>query len=195
MPTSLESSTHSGDAARPLGGLDDLRPAFLGDATLAELLALDHAPARRRSAARARPRTSRARTARPACRARSAAFSAMLRDQAALAHRRARGDHDQVPRLKPAGHLVEVLEAGRRAGQRGLRDRQLVQLVELLVQQRVDRAEVLLAVVVGDLEHRLLGLLDELARRRRAGRARCPGSRRSRASSRRSSAFSRTICA
>ena len=30
----------------------------------------------------------------------------------------------------------------------------------------LDRAEVLLAVVAGDLEHRLLGLLDELARRR-----------------------------
>ena len=41
-----------------------------------------------------------------------------------------------------------------------------MQLVELLVEDLFDRAEVLLAVVAGDLEHRLLGLLDELARRR-----------------------------
>ena len=41
-----------------------------------------------------------------------------------------------------------------------------MQLVELLVQHVLDRAEVLLAIVARDLEHRLLGLLDELARRR-----------------------------
>ena len=45
-------------------------------------------------------------------------------------------------------------------------EREPVELVELLVQHLLDRAEVLLAVVAGDLEHRLLGLLDELARRR-----------------------------
>ncbi len=87
-----------------------------------------------------------------------------IADQRALAHRRAGGDDDQVPRLKAAGDLVEVLEAGGRAGQRGALDRQAVQLVELLVQHLFDRAEVLLAIVAGDLEHRLLGLLDELAR-------------------------------
>ncbi len=41
-----------------------------------------------------------------------------------------------------------------------------MELVELLVEHLLDRAEVLLAVVARDLEHRLLGLLDELARRR-----------------------------
>ena len=74
-------------------------------------------------------------------------------------------------------------------------DRQPVELVELLVQDLLDRAEVLLAVVARDLEHRLLGPLDELARRAPRGRARSPGFRRRLFSRRRSSAFSRTICA
>jgi hypothetical protein len=41
-----------------------------------------------------------------------------------------------------------------------------VQLVELLVEDLVDRAEVLLAVVVSDVEHRPLGALHEVARGR-----------------------------
>ena len=72
----------------------------------------------------------------------------------------------RLPRLEPAGLLVEVLEAGRRARQRRLEDREPVQLVGLLVQDVGDRPDLLLPVVVGDLEHRALGLLDELARRR-----------------------------
>ena len=40
---------------------------------------------------------------------------------------------------------------------------QLVPAVELLVEDLADLAEVLLAVVAGDLEHRLLGLLDDVA--------------------------------
>ena len=48
----------------------------------------------------------------------SAAFSAMLRDERRLAHRRTGGEDDQVARLEAAGDLVEVLEAGRRAGER-----------------------------------------------------------------------------
>ena len=76
-----------------------------------------------------------------------------VRDERRLAHRRARGEDDQVAGLEAAGDLVEVLEAGRRAGERGALDREPVELVELVVQDLVDRAEVLLAVVVGDLEH------------------------------------------
>ena len=41
-----------------------------------------------------------------------------VRDQRALAHRRAGGDDDQVAGLEAAGDLVEVLEARRRAGER-----------------------------------------------------------------------------
>ena len=93
-----------------------------------------------------------------------AAFSAMFGDEAALAHRRAGGDHDEVARLEPAGHAVEIGEAGRRAGQLLAGDGQLVQLVELVVEQRGDRAEVAAVVRVGDVEHDPLGLLDDLAR-------------------------------
>ena len=64
--------------------------------------------------------------------------------------------------------LVEVLEARRRAGQRRLCDRQAVELVGLLVEDLGDRAELLLAIVVRDLEHRALGALDQISRRRLA---------------------------
>ena len=84
----------------------------------------------------------------------------------ALAHRRAGGDDDQVARLKAAGDLVKVLEARGGARQRRALQRQPVQLVELLVQHLLDRPKVLLAIVAGDLEHRLLGQLHQLARRR-----------------------------
>ena len=39
-----------------------------------------------------------------------------VRDQRALAHRGPRGEHDQVRLLEAAGDVVEVAEAGRRAG-------------------------------------------------------------------------------
>ena len=91
-----------------------------------------------------------------------------VRDQRRLSHRRARGDDDQVARLKAARQLVEVLEARRRAGQRRLRRRQPVELVGLLVEDLGDRAELLLAIVVRHLEHRALGPLDQIARRRLA---------------------------
>ena len=164
MPTSLESSTHSGAAARRWRGLEDLRPALLGDAALAQLLALDprlggDEPLGQLGLGHLQ-REQRHRLA--------VLDGRVLGDvahQRALAHRRAGGDDDQVARLEAAGDLVQVLEARRRARQRGAFDRQPVQLVELLVQHLLDRAEVLLAVVAGDLQHRLLGLLDQLARR------------------------------
>src|SRR5437763_190711 len=80
-------------------------------------------------------------------------------DQGALAHGGPGGDDDQVARLKAAGHLVEVLEARRGPGQDGVLERQAVQLVDLVVKDVLNRAKVLLAIVTGDLEHRLLGLL------------------------------------
>ena len=147
-----------------LGGLEDLRPALLGHAPLAQLLALDprlrgdeplgqlglgHLQAEQRHGLAVL----------------DGGVLGDVADERALAHRGAGGDDDQVARLKAAGDLVEVLEPGRRPGQRGALDREAVQLVELLVEHLFDRAEVLLAVVAGDLEHRLLGLLDELARR------------------------------
>ncbi len=93
-----------------------------------------------------------------------------VRDQRRLAHRRARREDDQVARLEAAGDLVEVGEARRRARHRDALARELLPLADLVVEDLADLPEVLLAVVVRDLEHRLLGVLDELARRRRRGR-------------------------
>ena len=76
---------------------------------------------------------------------------------------------DKVAGLEPTGLLVEVLEAGRGARQRRLEHREPVELVGLLVQDVGDRPDLLLTVIVRDLEHRPLGLLDELARRRLTG--------------------------
>ena len=87
----------------------------------------------------------------------------------ALAHAGAGGEDDQVAGLEAAGDAVEVLEAGRGAGDRGAVRGELLELVQLGGEQVVDRAEVLAAVVVGDLEDRALGEVDELARRRLVG--------------------------
>ena len=86
--------------------------------------------------------------------------------QRRLPHRRPRGQDDQVARLEAAGDRVEVLEARRRAGDLLALARELLELVELDVEDVVDRAEVLAAVLVRDLEDRALGDVDELARRR-----------------------------
>jgi hypothetical protein len=74
------------------------------------------------------------------------------------------GQDHQVAGLEAAGLLVEVLEARRCAGERGLGHRQPVQLVGLLVQDVRDRADLLLAVVGGDLQHGALRLLHQLSR-------------------------------
>ena len=164
-PTSEESSTHSGAAARRCEALEDLRPALLGDAALAQLLALD-ARLRGDEALRELGLRHLEREQRDGLVVLDRGVLGDVADERALAHRRTRGDDDQVAGLEAAGDLVEVLEARRGSGQRGALEREPVQLVELLVQHLLDRAEVLLAVVARDLEHRLLGLLDELARRR-----------------------------
>jgi hypothetical protein len=53
-----------------------------------------------------------------------------------------------------------------RAGHRVALERELLQLVELGVQQLLDRAEVLARVLVRDLEDRALGHVDQVARER-----------------------------
>ena len=147
-----------------LRGLEDLRPALLGDAALAQLLPLDARLGGDEALCELGLRhLQREQGDRPPVLDRRVFGD--VADQRALAHRRAGRDDDQVAGLKAAGDLVEVLEPGRRAGQRGALLREAVQLVELVVQDVLDLAEVLLAVVARDLEHRLLGPLDELARR------------------------------
>ncbi len=175
QPARLRADLEHADVARvidpqrrrgeTLARAEDLRPALLGDASLAQLLALDAGlrgdKSLRQLGLRHLQREQGNRLA--------VVDRRVLRDVAderALAHRGPRRDDDQVARLKAAGDLVEVLEARRRAGQRGAFKGQAVELVELHVEHLPDPAEVLLAVVAGDLEHRLLGLLDELARRR-----------------------------
>ena len=74
-----------------------------------------------------------------------------------------RREDDQVAGLEAAGDRVEVGEAGRRAGERLALGRELLPLADLDVEDVPDLAEVLLAVVVGDLEDRALGALDEVA--------------------------------
>ncbi len=56
----------------------------------------------------------------------------------ALAHRGPGGDHDQVAGLEAAGELVEVGEAGRHAGEPHVLARELLELVDLLVEDRLD---------------------------------------------------------
>ena len=123
----------------------------------------------------------------------SATFSAMFVTSADLPIDGRAAMMIEVAGLEAAGDLVEVREARRRAGERLALGRELLPLVDLVVQDVADLAEVLLAVVVGDLEHRALGPLDELARLRLVAVDARPGSRRSPSSSRRRSACSLTI--
>ena len=83
-------------------------------------------------------------------------------DEARLAHRRAGREDDQVAGLKAAGDLVELLEAGRRAGHLRLAAGELVELVELDVEDLLERAEVPGLLGAGDVEQQHLGLLDEV---------------------------------
>ena len=83
--------------------------------------------------------------------------------EGALSHRGPRGEHDQVAALEAARDVVEVAEARRRADQRDALARDLLELVELVVEDRLDRAHLAGVLVVGDLVHRLLGLLDQVA--------------------------------
>jgi hypothetical protein len=87
-----------------------------------------------------------------------------VRDQRRLPHARSCRDDDHVAGLEAAGDRVEVAEAGGRAGHGAALGGELLPLRDLRVEDVADLDEVLLAVVVGDLEHHALGTLDELAR-------------------------------
>ena len=84
-----------------------------------------------------------------------------------LAHRRAAGDDHQVPGAQAAGQPVEIGEAGRQAAQLVRVVVPLVDLVDDRRQQRAhrNRAVALAEAAFGDLEHPLLGLVHQLARR------------------------------
>ena len=96
----------------------------------------------------------------------TAAFSAMLQTSALLPIAGRAAMMIRLPGWKPPVISSRSLKPEGVPVSEVPSQREPVQLVELLVQHLLDRAEVLVAVVAGDLEHRLLGLLDELARRR-----------------------------
>ena len=84
-----------------------------------------------------------------------------VQHQAGLPHRRARGDDDQVRRLQARGHLVEIGEAGRDAGDQLLARVQLLDRVEAGLRQVAQRDEAVAHLVVGDREDRVLGLVED----------------------------------
>ncbi len=90
-------------------------------------------------------------------------------DEARLAHRRAGSEDDQVAGLKAAGDLVELPEAGWGTGHLRFAARQLVELVELDAEDRLQRAEVACLLGPGDVEEQHLGPLDEILRLALAG--------------------------
>ncbi len=84
--------------------------------------------------------------------------------EARLAHRRPGGEYDQVPWLEAAREVVEVGEARRRAGEADVPLRQLLELVDLLVEEVVQPAHLTAAVLVPDAEETRLEALDQLPR-------------------------------
>src|SRR3954468_18656122 len=74
------------------------------------------------------------------------------RPRKALPHGGPRGEDDQVAGLEAAGDGVQVVESGGGAGDRLALAGELGELGRLAVEHELDRAEVLAAVLVGDLE-------------------------------------------
>jgi hypothetical protein len=66
--------------------------------------------------------------------------------------------------LKPAGDLVEVSKAGWRAGELLAVARETLELVDFLVQDLLEGAEVARALDMGDIEDLALGVFDEVLR-------------------------------
>ena len=87
-----------------------------------------------------------------------------VRGGCALSHRGPRGEHDQVAGLETAGERVQVGESGRRARESDVGLGQLLELVDLIVQDRLERPHLRGAAVVADLEQHGLGALDQLPR-------------------------------
>ena len=79
-----------------------------------------------------------------------------------LAHRGARGDHDQVGRLQARGDAVEVGEAGRHPGHHLLALVEPLDDFERLARQLVHRVERGADAALGDFEDFVLGLVEEL---------------------------------
>ena len=81
-----------------------------------------------------------------------------------LAHAGAAGDDDQVARLEARRHVVDVAEPGGRAGHLAARLVHLRDLLEALAHELVDALEAAADPVLGEVEHHLLGSVDQLRR-------------------------------
>ena len=84
-----------------------------------------------------------------------------VEDQAGLPHRRPGRDDHQVGRLQAGGHLVEIGEPGRDAGDQLLARVQLLDRVEAGLREVAQRDEAVADLVVGDGEDRVLGLVED----------------------------------
>ena len=84
-----------------------------------------------------------------------------VQHQAGLAHRRAGGDDHQVAGLQAARLAVDVVEAGRDAGDVALVLEQLLDLREALLDQLAHRQEAGLDAIVGHREDRALGVVED----------------------------------
>ena len=80
-------------------------------------------------------------------------------------HRGPGGDDDEVPALEPRRHAVEVGEAGGHARDTGPCLLELLDVLEGVPQDRLDRDEALALVAVRDLEDPLLGLVEDVVDR------------------------------
>ncbi len=81
-----------------------------------------------------------------------------------LAHARAAGDDDEVARLEAGRHRVDVAEPGGRAGHLAAGLVHLRDLLEALAHEDLDVVEAAADPVLREVEHHLLGLVDELVR-------------------------------
>ena len=163
MPRSEESSNQSGASSSSLLGAHHLRPVLLGDLALAQLVAGDPRPAGDEALGELDlGHLEREEGDRLFVLHRDVFGD--VGDQRALAHRRPRGDDDQVAGLEAAGDRVDVAEAGGRAGQLELAGRELLEPVDLLVEDLGEHPEVARLLFVGDFEEQFLGPLGELAR-------------------------------
>ena len=86
----------------------------------------------------------------------------------------------EVAGLEARRHLVDVAEAGGRAGHLAARLVHLRDLLEALADEHLDVLEAAADPVLGEVEHHLLGPVDELRRLARAGPSRAAGSARRR---------------
>ncbi len=78
-----------------------------------------------------------------------------------LAHRRARRDDDEVAGLQAARLAIDVVEAGRHAGDERLVLEQPLDLWKAVTDQRAHRHEAGLDAVFGDGKNRALGLVED----------------------------------